>query len=195
MRDAFDIFDVPHYGAIDSHQLRSGLNAINVFPTHEEVELFLTRYDRSGDRRIQFHEFSDAFLAHDHYYSSMVNRRPSNYTPRPIRRDDCFLPNTAFEFQNMWRTHFRVENSAENIRQRLASRPGFNCYEAFNSLDLNDSGCINTDELKRMIESRGYFVGFKEVDQVIDKMDKNKNGRVTFSEFREETLPKSPARR
>ena len=46
-----------------------------------------------------------------------------------------------------------------------------------------------------MIESRGYFVGFSEVDKVIDKFDKTKDGRVTFSEFREETQPKSPARR
>ena len=95
----------------------------------------------------------------------------------------------------MWRTHIRVENSAENVRQRLASRPGFNCYEAFNSLDINDCGAISASEMKRMIESRVYFVGFKEVDAVIDKMDSNKDGRVTFSEFRDETLPKSPARR
>ena len=195
IRDAFDIFDVPRYGQIDDFQLRSGLNAINIFPTSEEVDLFISRYDKNGDRRLGFHEFAEAFLARDAYYSSMVNRRPSNYTPRPIRRDDCFLPNTAFEFQNMWRTHIRVENAAENVRQRLASRPGFNCYEAFNSLDINDSGAISASEMKRMIESRGYFVGFKEVDAVIDKMDSNKDGRVTFSEFRDETLPKSPARR
>ena len=41
LRDAFDIFDVPRYGAIDSYQLRSGLNAINVFPTSEEIDLFI----------------------------------------------------------------------------------------------------------------------------------------------------------
>lgn len=41
IRDAFDIFDVPRYGAIDSYQLRSGLNAINVFPTSEEIDLFI----------------------------------------------------------------------------------------------------------------------------------------------------------
>ena len=28
-----------------------------------------------------------------------------------------------------------------------------------------------------MIESRGYFVGYKEVDAVVDKMDTNKDGR------------------
>jgi hypothetical protein len=87
-----------------------------VFPTAEEIDLFITRYDKGGDRRLTYHEFETAFLAHDHYYASMVQRRPSNYTPRPIRRDDCFQPNTAYEFQNMWRTHFRVESAGEGLR-------------------------------------------------------------------------------
>jgi Ca2+-binding EF-hand superfamily protein len=195
LRDAFEIFDVPRYGAIDRFQLRSGLNAIGVYPTEEEIDLFITRYDTTHDRRLQFHEFSAAFLAHDSYHRRNVEVRPSNYTPRPIRRDDCFNPTTSFEFQSMWRTHFRIESAAENIRRRLNSNPSFNVYDAFNSLDLNGNGAISADEMKRMIESRGYFVGFKEVDQVIDKFDKNKDRRVDFGEFRDETLPKSPARR
>ena len=72
IRDAFEIFDVPRYGAIDSYQLRSGLNAINVFPTTEEIDLFITRYDGNGDRRLTMFEFEKAFLAHDSYYASMV---------------------------------------------------------------------------------------------------------------------------
>lgn len=68
-------------------------------------------------------------------------------------------------------------------------------YEAFNSLDFNDSGAVSAYELKRMIESRGYFVGFKEVEQVVDKMDRNKDGRISFAEFSEDVRTKSPVRR
>ena len=193
--DAFNIFDVPRYGSITVHELQSGLNAIGVYPTYDECELFITRYDKNGDRRVNFSEFSAAFCAHDSYYSSLVNRRPSNYVPRPIRRDDVFLPNTAYEFQAMWRTHFRVENASESLRQRLAARPGFNAYEAFNSLDLNGDGSLSAEEIRRMIESRGYFVSYKEVEQVVSKMDRNRDGRVTFAEFSEETRQKSPVRR
>lgn len=186
--DAFNIFDQPvRDGQVTTNELMQGLNAIGVYPTYDEADLFLNRYDKSGDRRLNFSEFSQSFLAHDQYYSSMVNRRGSNYVPRAIRRDDCFLPNTAFEFQNMWRTHIRCENAAESLRQRLAARPGFNSYEAFNSMDLNGDGTISAHELRRMIESRGYFVGFKECEQVIDKMDRNKDGRVSFAEFAEES--------
>jgi Ca2+-binding EF-hand superfamily protein len=194
--DSFGIFDTNRNGQVSTYELQSGLNAIGIYPTMEEVELFITRYDNSGDRRINHREFESAFLATDNYYASMVQRRPGNYPyPRGPRRDDCFLPNTAFEHQSMWRTHIRVENAAEALRQRLASNPGFNAYEAFNSLDLNDSGSISTSELQRMLESRGYFVSYGDVAKVVDKFDQNKNGQISFSEFRNETLPKSPARR
>ena len=196
LRDAFDIFDTNRSGAISSAELYSGLAAIGIYATYEEVDLFIARYDGSGDRRLQAREFEDAFLAQsDQYAKNDVARRPSNYTPRPIRRDDCFQPRTAESFKSMWRTHIRVENAAELARQRLAARPGFNAYEAFNSLDLNGSGAVSTSELQDNLRSRGYFVGFQEANQVLSKFDKSGNGQIEYREFAEETLPKSPARR
>lgn len=38
----------------------------------------------------------------------------------------------------------------------------FNVYESFNSLDLFGDGTITPEEIKRILESRGYFVGYKE---------------------------------
>ena len=140
LQDAFKIFDQRGYGVIDGYDLRTGLNAIGVYPTQDEIDLFIARYDTSGDRRINSREFEAAFLTLDHYYASLVNRRPSNYKYPIYRRDDCFNYVTAEEFRNSWRTHFRAENQAESIRQRLRSMPYFNVYDAFNSLDINGDG-------------------------------------------------------
>lgn len=119
--DAFKIFDRDYKGFITVSDIRDGLSAIGVFPTSEEVDLFVTRYDEIHDRRLDRHEFESAFLAHDHYYAGMVSRRPSNYKHPIYRRDDCFYPSTADEFRNMWRVHFKVEAAAESIRRRLAA--------------------------------------------------------------------------
>ena len=153
--------------------------------TFDEVLLFVKRYDRTHDGRLNFNEFSQAFLAFDVYYSSMVSRRGSNYVARIVRPEDVFLPHTVAEFQNMWRTHIRVENAGESLRQRLNARPGFNAFEAFNSLDLTNTGSISPEELRRLLESRGYFIGHKEASQVINKFDKQGKGRVTFAEFQD----------
>lgn len=95
----------------------------------------------------------------------------------------------------MWRTHFTVECASETLRQKLLARPFFNLNEAFNSLDINEDGRITFDELKRLIESRGFVVNAKDLKQVVDKMDKDGDGAVSYHEFREEMLPKSPHRR
>jgi len=195
LTDAFKIFDRDYRGSITVHDLRDGLSAIGVYPSSDELDLFITRYDTTGDRRLNMREFSDALLALDRYYADMVNRRPSNHRYPLYRRDDCFLPDTQIAFRSLWRTAFQGEVQAETIRQRLSRQPYFNVYEAFNSLDLRDDGAITRDEFRRMIQSRGFYVSEKEVDEIVEKMDKNKDGRVTFSEFREEIMPRSPVRR
>ena len=113
----------------------------------------------------------------------MLNKRGSNDTRgRPYQRDDCFLGETKIEFRNLWRTHFKIESYSESLRQRLYKRPGFNIYEAFISCDLNDDGIVSKDEIRRLIESRGFYVSEKEVNQLIEKIDKDRDGRISYSE-------------
>ena len=89
---------------------------------------------------------------------------------------------TKYEFKEIWRTHFRIESMAEQTRQRLAKRPAFNIYDAFSACDVNDDGRITTDEIKRFIESRGFYVSYKDVQGLVEKYDKNKDGRITLTE-------------
>ena len=182
LTDAFKIFDQSYRGSVTIHDLRDGLSAIGVFPTSEEVELFITRYDDSKDRRLSMREFEQAFLAQDGYYAGMVQRRPSNYRYPLYRRDDCFHADTAIEFRNMWRVHFKVESAAETIRRRLNSSPYFNVYEAFNSLDLDGDATITKTEVRRWIESRGFYVSDREAEQITKKFDNNGDGRINYSE-------------
>ena len=44
------------------YDVRDGLAAIGVYPTAEEVDLWIARYDTTGDRRISTREFEASFL-------------------------------------------------------------------------------------------------------------------------------------
>jgi Ca2+-binding EF-hand superfamily protein len=44
------------------------------------------------------------------------------------------------------------------------------------------------------MESKGIYMNYKELDTLVDKFDKNKDGRISFTEFMEEMLPQSPAK-
>jgi len=193
--DAFRIFDINSNGWISLSELRIALNEIGVYPSMDELDLFFARYDKNQDGRIRFSEFCDAFSPLDVYYGTLLNRRTSNnIRGRLYSRDDCFMNDTKLEFKQVWRTHFKIETFAEQLRQRLAKRPGFNIYEAFGSCDLNEDGKVTKQEIKKLIESRGFYVSEKEMHTLVEKIDKDKDGRISYAEFREEFMPKSPVR-
>lgn len=100
------------------------------------------------------------------------------------------MSETKIEFRNVWRTHFKIETYSEQLRQRLYLRPGFNIYEAFISCDLNDDGNISKEELRRLIESRGFYVSDKEVNQLVEKLDKDRDGRISYAEVSYKTKVK-----
>ncbi len=91
-----------------------------------------------------------------------------------------------------FRVHFNVEESAELLRKRLARRPFFNCTDAFNACDADKNGYITRDEFKEILKEYGFYATETEVTWLLDRYDRNKDGRISFSEFIDEILPKSP---
>ena len=156
--DAFKIFDVTSKGYITIADLREGLAAIGVFPTSSDMELYIKRYDKFNERKVRFSDFCQSFTPQtDSYYASALNRRRSNYWPQGHGgRDDCFEAGTRVEFRAVWNTHFRVEAKCEGIRQRLRAIPSFDLYNAFVTCDLYCDGMITKEELRRLIDCRGF---------------------------------------
>lgn len=46
-----------------------------------------------------------------------------------------------------------------------------------------------------MLREYGVYASDEEVGWLIDRYDKNKDGRISYSEFVDEILPKSPSRK
>ena len=102
---------------------------------------------------------------------------------------------TRLMYRNLWLTHIKIEQQAEFIRQRLCSRSGFSIYDAFKAVDENDDGKITKDELRKMLERGSFSVTSQELDQLMDRYDRNGDGVITYMEFSEEIRPHSPSRK
>ncbi len=72
----------------------------------------------------------------------------------------------------------------EGIRQRLRSLPCFDLYSAFVTCDLYNDGVISKEELRRLIDCRGFYVTDTDAQQLVNKMDKDRDGVVSYSEVR-----------
>jgi len=121
--DAFKIFDQMGRGCLTLSELYNGLvNQLGLVPSEDEIELFFQRYDKDRDGILRFAEFSNAFVPIDHNYKDVLNSRGSNHrsaTFHATNPEGVFVPSTLLDFKELWRTHFRVELLAENLRQSL----------------------------------------------------------------------------
>lgn len=67
--------------------------------------------------------------------------------------------------------------------------------EAFNTLDMKNIGFITHKQMKLFLKSHGFETRNIHVSQLIDRFDKNKDGKVSYVEFADEMKPRSPVRR
>ena len=186
--DAFRIFDSYSSGYFVLSDFRLALQDLGIFATYEELSLFFTRYDTDKDGRIRFSEFAEAFLPRDSLSASRLNGRGSNHVRPPFypSRDSCFGAPTSFEFKDLLRTHFRVELAAEDLRQRLRRVPLFSGYEAYKTCDIYNDGVVTKNEIKRLFDLRGIYVNNEDVNGLMEKFDKDRDGRISYSEFMDE---------
>merc|ERR1712046_368793 len=55
--------------------------------------------------------------------------------------------------------------------------------QQFDLIDTDDSGFLDHDELKQLYKQLGFETSETEIQEMIEKCDKDKNGQVDFEEF------------
>ncbi len=65
--------------------MENTLNALNIFPNKYETYLFVKRFDRDSDGRLDFNEFAELILPMKKEFENLVAPKP--FTNRDIHRE------------------------------------------------------------------------------------------------------------
>ena len=123
----------------------------------------------------------------------MLARRPSTHQRINVyKKDDVFAYSTGCSYKDLLRTMISTEGAAEATRQQLDRDPYFDSQEAFRQCDQSQNGRVGKDDIRYFMESRGNYISDSEARTLASKMDINRDGIVTRSEFMESVRPKSP---
>ena len=194
LMDAFQMLDKHSKGWVTGPEVHEALNELGSFPHKDDVYLFVRRYDKDSDGRLLYSDFCDAFTPQDHLTSSALLKRPAYHLQNGYCRTHYFLRETRDLFLSTFRTHFVVEESAELLRKRLGRRPNFSVHDAFQTVDKDGNGYLTRREFGLILAENGIYPSESELVQLLDRYDRNKDGRISYSEFMEEMLPKSPTK-
>lgn len=189
--DAFQVIDKHSKGWVTAPEISEALADFGSFPHKEDVYLFVRRYDLDSDGRLLYSDFCDAFTPQDTLSAQILTKRPANYLQMGFNRINFFARDTRELLMRAFRTHFSIEETAELLRKRLSRRPQFSVHDAFTTLDGTDSGYLTANDLQRLLLEHRVFMTAKELQLLFLRFDRNKDGRISYSEFMEEMIPKS----
>ena len=183
LMDGFRMFDVYARGWVSPAEFADGLRDLGVFFDSADVDLFFKRFEKDRDNLLRYSDFCDAFTPLAQEYSTILSSRGPYFIHRESYRPyEYFHPDTRLALKNALRVHFQVEASAEDLRKKQSRRPFFNVYDAFKMCDFDGRGFITGAELYSLMKYHGFFATDQEIDLLMERYDKNRDGRISYSE-------------
>ena len=163
---------------------------MGVYCQQSELELFFKRYDTNNDSKIRYLEFCDAFAPKDKLYASHLASKTSNFILHS--HQEPLSMKTRFAFADTIRTMLKCESFTEELRQILKSShyENFTMSGAFQAMDANHNGFLTKNEMREFMEKQEFFPTERELELLMKRMDRDRDGKVTYEEFYQEMAPK-----
>lgn len=192
--DGFRVFDYENLGYAELDDIIEAFHVFGIFPTEEEARLFLVRYDINKNDKLNYSEYCDAFVPKDPKCAEILKKRSMKYPEGYYMRRDEFNILTHNAFANVMRLHLEVEINIEAVRQRHGARPMFDYANAFTTLNQWGDDYLTKEDFDNIFKKYNYYPTENELNALVDRFDKNKDGRVSYEEFVEEFSPHSPVK-
>ena len=82
-----------------------------------------------------------------------------------------------------------ISYSSELIRNEVQEEK-VNIREVFNFIDHSKGGIISRDELKNFLKKYEFHPFAEDIENIMNRFDRNHSGKINFKEFEYELLPK-----
>jgi hypothetical protein len=134
--------------------------------------------------RITYADFFDIVVPFEKNYRMRVeNRNP--HCLYPWKKEDLFRPNTINELKELFNLIINLEIEVNNMR-KLFGTLRLNLRNIFGQVDKNNAGHFLSDELIEYLDNNRLLVNRRDPDLLFIRLDKNRNGKIEFSEVEDE---------
>ncbi len=179
VQDAFNYFDVKKKGSISLYELRTGLGKLRIRTGFEELMQLMKRYDLDANGSLSPAEFERMLLPRKQYYADLLKKR----TPKAEPGEMTFSQETRVLFAALMQALIDAELVMEKLRRKVSEgKTALNFEDAFGVCEPDGEGFVSAAGVSEMMKRGLYFVSEADVGVLMNRYDKDLDGRVSFSE-------------
>ena len=184
VEDAFRIFELDGRGFITEDDLKYGLNVLEIYPTNSDIRLLMKRFDLQKEGVLNFADFFDMVTPYEKDYRTMVENRPPN-SCCACRCPDVFMITTRIYLKNLFNSLIDYENKFNMAKKGYAALR-YKLMDVFKGIDKFGFGYFNDADLAKYLKDNYAFTTPKDSDLLFIRLDRNRNGKVEYSEIEDE---------
>ena len=182
--DLFDFFDYSRKNAIGPMDLAETLKELEIFLSICDLKILYKRFDKDLDGRFDYDEFCDLILPRKYSIAKLMNER---YPPSYFLGFCC---ETKKNLSALFNAFVDAEKSNDRLRQILSSTPNCSPYDSFNMIKKEFNTEIYKEDLEKFMEQNGKYMTLFESELLMQRLDKNQDGVVSYDEYLSEIAVK-----
>lgn len=134
--------------------------------------------------KYSYKEFCDMILPKKYSIAKLISERypPLHFTG--------FSYDTKSKLIDMFNAMVSAEKSNDNYRTILSTSPSTSAFDCFNMLKKDYCYGIYKDDIVNFMEENGKFMNSYEIESLIERLDKNQDGLISYNEFLAEVSPR-----
>ena len=182
LTDLFEIFDHSSKECIGSMDFLQTLKEFGLILNMDDIKFFYKKFNKNINDYFDYEEFSEIILPKKYSNAKIMGEKSnedffdlSDETKNII----CLL------FQNI----IEGEKSNENFRKIIGIEEESNGFDLFNKIKKNYSIGIYKEDLANFMKKNKHRLNNRDIELLMERFDKNKDGMIDFKEFLSEISP------
>ena len=150
----------------------------------DEIKYLYRKFNKNLNENFDFEEFCEIILPKKHSTAKIMSEMKTN--------NDYFFDLTeetkniiCLLFQNM----IEGEKSNEKFREIIGLDENFSGFDLFNKIKKSYAIGIYKEDIANFMRKNKHKLSNKEIEFLMDRFDKNKDGMIDYKEFLIEITP------
>ena len=185
LQKIFELFNINKKNIICSSDIYEVLNSLsknNNFNSNE-IKYIFKKYNKSIEAGFNYDEFSNIILPRNISAKLRLENKKSDLNEE-LEND------TTDEILELFETLIEGEKSSEEIRSKISMAADNIFYDLFGEIKKENKPGIQKDDIDKFMKRNGYDIKDYEIEIIMEKMDKNKDGIIDYEEFISEVQSK-----